>query len=72
MSPLEGIRDAVETIFIELSVHGGITGLKILQNSKIGSQKPITSASMVPLKWGAASKYVTCINKKADFTRPRR
>ena len=49
-SPLEGIRDTVKTIFTELSVHGGITGLKLLQNNKTGSQKPITSASMVLLK----------------------
>ena len=62
-SPPEGIRDAVKTIFTELSVHGGITGLKILQNNKTGSQKPITLASIVLLKWGAASKYVTCINE---------
>ena len=35
-------------------------------------QKPITSTSIVPLKWEAASKYVTCINDRADFTRPTR
>ena len=62
LSSLEGIRDAVKTIFTELSAHGGITGLKILWNSKIGPQKPITLVLMVPLKWGAASNYVTCIN----------
>ena len=69
-SPLKGISAAVKTIFTELSVHGEITGLKLLRNTKTGLQKPITSALMVLLKWGAASKYLTCINDRADITRP--
>ena len=51
----------MKTVFTEISVPGGI---------KIGLQKAITSASMVPLKWAAAAKYMTCLNEQADLTRP--
>ena len=58
-SPLEGISSAVSTVFTEL-----------LQNTKIGLQKAITSALVVPLKWAAAKKYVKCLNNRADPMRP--
>ena len=67
-SPLEGTRSSLATEFTEIS-GGGINNLKILSNQKAGGAKPITSASMIPLKWDQSSKYVTCLNDRADLTK---
>ena len=67
-SPLEGIRSSLATVFTEIS-GGGIRNLKILWNRKTGGPEPITSASLIPLKWGQASKYVPCLNNRANLTK---
>ena len=67
-SPLEGIRSSLATVFTEISSEG-INDLKILSNRKAGGPKTITSISMIPLKWGHASKCVTCLNNRADLTK---
>ena len=69
-SPLEGINSVVKTVFTEISVRGGIEGHKLLRNTKIGSQKAITSALMIPMIWVAGWKYMTCLSKQAALTRP--
>ena len=47
---LEVIRHTVAKVFTEISVSGKITGIKLMTNNGIGTHKPISSASMVPLK----------------------
>ena len=40
-----------------------------MNNNGISAHKPITYASMVPLKWIPASNYVDCLNDLADLTK---
>jgi len=68
-TPLEVIRNTIAKILTELSVRGKLTGIKLMNNNGISAHKPITSASMVPLKWISASNYVDCLNDLADLTK---
>ena len=45
-----------------------MTVIKLMTNNRIGTHKPISSASMVLLKWISASNYVDCLNNIADLT----
>ena len=69
-TPLECIRNTIAKVMTELSGRGKLKGIQLLTNNPIGSSnKPITSASAVPLKWISATNYVTCLNDTADLTK---
>ena len=66
-TPLECVRNTISKVMTELSGRGKLKGIQLLTNNPIGSSnKPITSASGVPLKLISAMNYVTCLNDTAD------